>query len=138
MNPDSPISRKLVLVISNEPTMRDVVERLLNIDGHLILTATTIEEGLAMAQRFPLDLILLNVRREGDDAAARLKLKDEPTTAKLPVILLSGFLRAADLKQIAIGQDSVFAMPLSLTEVRQAVNRLLNSSPGTDPSQPAP
>ncbi len=82
--------RGTVLVIDDDPAVRDVMERLLRQEGFRVETAADGEEGLRKAAELRPDLITLDVimpRKDGWSVLADLKA--EPNLAEVPVIMLS-------------------------------------------------
>jgi DNA-binding response OmpR family regulator len=126
MSDDAAVKRKWILVISNEPTIRDIVDRFLRLDGHLVLTAADYEEGLGKARLLPVSLVVLDVDLQGPNGIAlRTKLKNEAATVHLPVLLISSRLPQHDLQKMADSTDGFLTTPFSLKEVLVTVNRLL-------------
>jgi DNA-binding response OmpR family regulator len=118
---------KWILVIDDQPTIRDILERFLQIDGHFVSTAADGAEGLARARSLPIDLIVLDLDLPASGGFEVCeKLKSEAATACIPVLFISTRLTARNLPTIATaGVDGFLAMPFSLAEVRQSINRLL-------------
>jgi adenylate cyclase len=131
MNDDVPVKKtpapKWMLVIADQPTLRDILERFLQAAGHFVSTAADGLEGLDKARSLPIDLIVLDLdltASGGFEVCA--KLKSEAVTADIPVLFISTRLTVLDLSKLAVaGGDGFLAMPFSLAEVRQTVNRLL-------------
>ncbi len=131
MNDDAPAKKtpapKWMLVIAGQPTLRDILERFLQAAGHFVSTAADGAEGLDKARSLPIDLIVLDLdltASSGFEVSA--KLKDEAITADIPVLFISTRLTVLDLSRLPVaGGDGFLAMPFSLAEVRQAVDRLL-------------
>ncbi|HWZ94816.1 MAG TPA: response regulator [Opitutaceae bacterium] len=120
------MEKKYILVISDQPVICDVLRRLLAIDGNFVLTASDCDEGLVAARLFPFNLIVLDMDLDKSSSdAARAKLKHEAVTVHLPVVLISARLPARDLQKSDASTETLFSMPFSLTEIRDAVNRLL-------------
>ncbi len=81
---------KKVLVIDDEPTARDLLQRVLRAEGFNVITAAGGEEGLRLIQAIRPDLITLDVIMPGMDGWAVLtRLKGDPNTAHIPVIMLT-------------------------------------------------
>ncbi|HKQ05094.1 MAG TPA: response regulator [Blastocatellia bacterium] len=79
-----------VLVIDDDPTVRDLLERFLAKEGFQVICAANGEEGLEKAQRLCPDAITLDVIMPGMDGWAVLAaLKASPATADIPVIMLT-------------------------------------------------
>jgi PAS domain S-box-containing protein len=79
-----------VLVIDDELTARDLLQRTLRREGIQVVLATSGEEGLALARRLRPNVITLDVMMPGMDGWAVLsKLKEDPVLAEIPVIMVS-------------------------------------------------
>jgi signal transduction histidine kinase/DNA-binding response OmpR family regulator len=79
-----------VLVIDDDPTVGDLVQRFLAREGFDVLTATSAEEGLARARGLQPDVITLDVLMPGTDGWAVLSaLKSSPETSDIPVVMLT-------------------------------------------------
>jgi PAS domain S-box-containing protein len=80
----------LVLVIDDDPAVRDMVTRSFGEDGVHAVAAADGEEGLRLASQLRPDLILLDVLMPKMDGWAVLnRLKSEPETAEIPVVMLT-------------------------------------------------
>ncbi len=87
---------KLVLVVDDEPEIRDVLRIILEAEGYQVLEAGDGLEAVQAAQQARPDLIILDImmpRLDGLEALRRLEA--DPDTAGLPVIFLS--VRSSDL-----------------------------------------
>jgi GAF domain-containing protein/CheY-like chemotaxis protein len=108
-----------VLVIDDEPDVRDLVQRFLIREGFRVVTATGAEEGLALAREVQPDAITLDVLMPGTDGWTALSaLKASPETADIPVVMLTivddrnlGYaLGAADYLPKPIDRDRLTAV----------------------------
>ena len=85
----SPVG-ELILVVEDEPDMAELNRWHLTRAGYHVLIASNAKEGLEMARDYAPDLILLDVLMPGTDGLTLLDwLKRDPTTASIPVLLLS-------------------------------------------------
>ena len=79
-----------VLVIDDEPAVRDLMQRFLTKEGFRVVTASGGEEGLRQARDIRPDAITLDVMMPGMDGWAVLSaLKADPDLADTPVIMLT-------------------------------------------------
>ncbi len=79
-----------VLVVDDEAGNRDLLGRRLQREGYAVLTASGGHEALAMAGREAVDVVLLDVMMPDLDGLAVLqRLKSDPATRDLPVIMIS-------------------------------------------------
>ena len=108
-----------VLVIDDEPDVRDLVQRFLAREGFRAVTAASAEEGIARAREVQPDAITLDVLMPGTDGwAALAALKSSPETADIPVVMLTivdernlGYaLGAADYLQKPIDRERLAAV----------------------------
>ena len=86
-----------ILIIDDEEDLREVAQVALEtLVGWQVLTAASGAEGLERARAERPDAILLDVMMPGDDGVAALeRLKADPGTAAIPVILLTAKVRVA-------------------------------------------
>ena len=85
-----PVGAGTVLVIDDEPAVRDLMQRFLGKEGFRVITAAGGEEGLRLARAHRPDAITLDVLMPGLDGWAVLSmLKADPDLADIPVIMLT-------------------------------------------------
>jgi len=78
----------LIIVIDDDPSTRDLMERFLGKEGYHIRTAATGEEGLALVREARPLAIVLDALLPGIDGWAVLAaLKSDPKTAGIPIIM---------------------------------------------------
>ncbi len=81
-----------ILVADDEPDMRALLTDLLEQAGHQVTQAENGQIAVQLVEREVLDLVLLDVLMPIMDGIQVLKrLRDNPSTEKLPVILLTAF-----------------------------------------------
>jgi len=110
-----------VLVVDDEPGVRDIVSEYLTIDGHVVDTAKDGEEALAKFQAGSFDVVVTDQampEMNGEALAANIK----QSAPHVPVVLLSGF---GDMMKI-LGEkpdnvDLILGKPITLTEMRGAL-----------------
>ncbi|HEY3065549.1 MAG TPA: GAF domain-containing protein [Methylomirabilota bacterium] len=79
-----------VLVIDDEPAVRDLMQRFLSKEGFRVVLAPGGEEGLRLARELRPDAITLDVMMPGMDGWAVLSaLKADPGLADIPVVMLT-------------------------------------------------
>jgi signal transduction histidine kinase/ActR/RegA family two-component response regulator len=85
-----PPTGKTVLVIDEDPAVRQLMERLASREGYAMMVAETGEEGLKLAREKMPDLITLEVVMPGIDGWTVLKsLKSDPQISGIPVVMVS-------------------------------------------------
>ena len=87
-----------ILLVDDENDIREVAQVTLEMTaGWEVHTAQDGIEGLRMARRHRPDAILLDVMMPGMDGPSTVKaLRDDPTTAGIPVVLLTAKVRQSD------------------------------------------
>jgi signal transduction histidine kinase/CheY-like chemotaxis protein len=79
-----------ILVIDDDPNARELLLRTLELDGHVVVTAGSGEEGLDLARRLQPMLITLDIMMPGMDGWAVLrKIKADPELQHIPVVMVS-------------------------------------------------
>ncbi|MCU0480897.1 MAG: ammonium transporter [Anaerolineae bacterium] len=80
----------LVLVIDDDPTVRDLIVRSLAKEGFSVGVATNGAEGIRIAKELKPDAITLDVMMQGMDGWSVLEqLKADPDLAHIPVVMIS-------------------------------------------------
>lgn len=116
-----------ILIIEDEPRMRELLSRGLYESGFTVMTAADGETGLRMAQQHELDAIVLDIglpRMDGFALTEKLRAGDTPT----PILMLTArdnedsIIRGLDL-----GADDYLTKPFSFPELvarLQCITRL--------------
>jgi two-component system, sensor histidine kinase and response regulator len=90
LNPPTEKDRGTILVIDDDPSVRDLMSRFLIKQGFRVFTAANGAEGLRLASRLKPFLITLDVMMPEIDGWSVLKLlRDNPSLAQIPVIVVS-------------------------------------------------
>jgi two-component system alkaline phosphatase synthesis response regulator PhoP len=88
------MQRKKILIVDDEPDIRDILQIILEEEGYLTHTAAHLP-ALQDLLGFQPDLILLDILLAGSDGRAFCRqLKSQPSTAHIPVILMSAHGKA--------------------------------------------
>ena len=116
-----------ILVIDYDPGALKLAASALQQAGYDVLTATNGVEGLKRAQEEEPDLLILDVLLPGIDGFELChRLKNAPTTAKLPILILSAKARESDRKMgLAVGADQYLTKPTGPAELASNVGHLL-------------
>jgi CheY-like chemotaxis protein len=91
-----------VLLIEDSRFLRTAIERALSKTGHVVTGVADGQEGLRLARTSLPDIILLDMMLPGLDGTGVLrKLKQDASTAEIPVVVLTGLSQKneARLKQ---------------------------------------
>jgi signal transduction histidine kinase/DNA-binding response OmpR family regulator/transcriptional regulator with GAF, ATPase, and Fis domain len=120
-----PTDAPTVLVIDDDPTVRDLMQRMLSKEGLHVVSAADGKEGLRLAKELRPDAITLDVLMPGMDGWAVLTaLKADSALSAIPVIMVT----IADEKQVgyALGVKEYLTKPVDwkrLTAILQTYKR---------------
>jgi DNA-binding response OmpR family regulator len=122
-----------VLVVDDEPMVREVVTRYLNLDGYSVQEAADGDEAMTWLRHNRPELVVLDVMLPGVDGLEVLRhLRSE---GDIPVILLTA--RAEEVDRIVgleLGADDYVVKPFSPRELVARVRTVLRRSNGVAPS----
>ncbi|HEX2905914.1 MAG TPA: response regulator [Phototrophicaceae bacterium] len=116
------------LIVDDEPDFAVILEMMLKRAGYQTITASSGGEALGLIQQHQPDVVLLDDMlpiMNGSEVCRRLK--QNPSTASIPVILMSAAeqrLRDHNFIQ-TIGADCVLIKPFKLDELVEVAARLL-------------
>jgi class 3 adenylate cyclase len=116
-----------ILVVDDIPSNCDIIRRRLERDGHSVTVATGGREALDLVQRMPFDLVLLDmVMPDVNGVEVLARLKADPATRDLPVIMISAF-DEVDLvgRCIEYGAEDYIPKPLDKTLLRARITACL-------------
>ena len=125
-----------VLVVDDEPIVRDVVTRYLERDGHTILTAVSGDTARGLIEGESPSLVVLDVMLPGETDGLAL-CRWIRSTSDLPVILLTARGDEADrIVGLELGADDYVTKPFSPRELASRVKTVLRRArPSTPPRE---
>ncbi len=114
----------VVLAIDDNLLNLQVIEKSLTKEGYRILTAYNGKKGRELAVRKQPDLILLDIEMPGEDGFHVIKLlKEDPATAAIPVIFLTGVKGVkSKLRGFELGAVDYITKPFHPMEVLARVS----------------
>jgi DNA-binding response OmpR family regulator len=114
-----------VLVVDDEPLVRDVVTRYLERDGHRVLAAEDGDGARRLIEREAPSLVLLDVMLPGSTDGLEL-CRWIRASSELPVILLTARVDEADrIVGLELGADDYVTKPFSPRELATRVKTVL-------------
>ena len=119
------MARENILVVDDEPDMRDALTAALRREGLCISTAANGVEALEKVQGQSFDLIVTDVRmpRMGGLALLQELKRTSPT---IPVIMMTGYGRIEDaVEAMKAGAFDYLLKPFSLEDLKAVVNKAL-------------
>ena len=122
-----------ILVVDDEQDLLEILKFNLETEGYEVATATSAEEALHL-NLGDFNMLLLDVMMGGMSGFAMArKLKDNPSTAAIPIIFLTARDTENDtLTGFSLGADDYISKPFSIREVLVRVRAVLRRT--ADPS----
>jgi len=125
------ITPKRVLIVDDDPTIRNLVQAILEGEGHTVVVAEDGEQCLKIIEQEPTPIgfhfIVLDVvmpGMNGLDVLTRLKL--QPRTQSIPVLMLTGEDKAEDiLAGYNVGADYYITKPFTRQQLMYGVELVL-------------
>ena len=122
---------KKILIIEDESALQKTLGEILSQEGYEVLSALNGEIGLKLAQSKKPDLILLDLilpKIHGFDVLK--KIKDNPETREIPVIVLTNLESIEDIKKaMELGATTYLVKAnYSLEELTIKINQVFQSN----------
>src|SRR5215475_8868239 len=116
-----------ILVIDDEEWLREMVHMALHQKGFDVVEAANGSLGVEMARQELPDLILCDVNMQKMDGYLALSsLRNEPTTAAIPFILMTGLADNAGMRHgMELGADDYLPKPFTIDALYAAVEARL-------------
>ena len=118
----------VILIVDDDPGLRNSFARLIVQDGHEALTAASGEEGIERLERDRPDLVVMDVRMPGMtglEALARMKAKDPAT----PVIIMTAYGNTdTAIEAVNKGAFDYILKPFDIPEMLGLIAQALDAS----------
>lgn len=132
--PPDEVGRPLVLLVDDEPEIREVAIRVIEILGYGLVVAKNGEEGLELAARYQPELVLTDAMMPKlDGREMGLRIKQDPKTASAKVVVMTSLYKDPRYKHEALKKfqvDEYLAKPLSADALRAVLEKYLGSDGG--------
>jgi DNA-binding response OmpR family regulator len=130
-----PKDQATILVIDDDPALRDVIRRALERDGHRVITAHEGEEGLRAYRSERCDIVVTDLFMPGKDGIETIQeLRLEFAEAR--IIAISGGASTKDMGPLMdarlLGADIAIPKPFPMASLSRAVKTLLHRDPEDD------
>ena len=120
-----------VLYVEDNPDNMILVKRVMEAAGHTLYQASTGLDGLAIAEKEPVDLILLDINLpdiDGYEIARRLRHSVKTALAHIPIIAITANALKGDAENaLAAGCDVYMSKPVNIQELRARVEGFVPS-----------
>jgi two-component system sensor histidine kinase ChiS len=117
----------LVLIVEDDPDSAELMAQILEIEGYRVRKSPSGLDALNPETFDGVDLMLLDVMLPGVDGFEVChRLRREPTTARLPIVMVSAKGRREDIETgLRVGANVYMTKPLSRSELTATVKKLL-------------
>jgi CheY-like chemotaxis protein len=119
-----PFPQRRILVVDDEPFVCDAVRMMLNFDGHLVETAHSAKEALALYEPGKFDLIITDFAMpvmKGDELAAAIKAR----CPSQPIVMITAYAEMLQSSGLPLkGVDFMISKPFLLENLREAIAKV--------------
>ncbi len=124
-----------ILIVDDEPSICWGFERLLSEQGHVVVTASSAEEGLEKAAAQKVDLLVLDVRLPGEDGISALpRFRHEIGDAPVVIMTAFGDLETA-VAAIHGGASDYLTKPFKLEDASRVCEAMLAQAKQSEQSE---
>jgi excisionase family DNA binding protein len=121
-------TRSLILVVDDEPAIRELMVQALATPSRAVLAAGSGEEALEIVKRFDVDLVVLDLAMPGMNGVETFRAIHSlrPT---LPVMIVTGYPDSDLMAQaLEIGSFTMISKPFDLAQFQKTVHRIVGRS----------
>ncbi|MBL4676671.1 MAG: response regulator [Mucilaginibacter sp.] len=118
---------KRLLIIEDDPDILEILNLIFHHEGYVVILSVTDEASYHLPEIMP-DLILLDIRLQNsgqNGIAICTRLKSQPATKDLPVLLLSAEKGLAELCR-SCGADGWISKPFDITRLTHTVQHFIH------------
>jgi len=129
-----PMIKPSILVVEDEDDIRELVSYNLLKEGYQVAGVASGEEALQITGKKPVDLVVLDLMLPGIDGLTICRrLKQDPKTAHVPIVMLTAKGEEADIVAgLNLGADDYITKPFSPRVLIARVRAVLRRKAGID------
>jgi two-component system response regulator (stage 0 sporulation protein F) len=119
------IKGKTVLVVDDEPDLREILKDEFTFEGADVSEAKNGKEALELVKSKKFDAVLSDIRMPGGDGVT-LAREIKALNSQTPIVfLITGFADLRSYEAYDLGAEGFFTKPFHLEELREAVSRMM-------------
>ena len=117
-----------ILVIDDDPSMTNMLGLILKSASASVIAANSGTDGVRLTREQSPDLIILDIMMpDMDGSSVAHEMKDDPDTCNIPVIFLTGAVKASEVpKSHKIGGQYFLAKPFRAEELLKMLEIVLS------------
>jgi len=120
------MDKALILVVDDEPDIRELVKDILQDEGYAVETAKNVEEAKKIQNARQIDLVLLDIWMPGEDGISLLKFWKKNEQKTFPIVMLSGHGNVETaVEATRTGAFDFIEKPLSMEKLLLVVRQAL-------------
>jgi DNA-binding response OmpR family regulator len=124
------VNKKKVLIVDDEPNVRQLVSKILSRD-YTVIEARDGEEALNVVRSQKPGIVIMDMMMpKMDGLTACYAIKKDPATKSIPVIMLTAIDQELNkkLSTTVMGANKYMTKPFSAQELMETIKQLLNGS----------
>lgn len=122
-------SKKRVLIIENDATVRDTLVQMVLTMGHETMAVERVTRGVQVITKGGVDAVLLDLHMPGPHGQDLLRFLKKKGVTVPPTIVVSGYLRHEAIQELlGLGVCGVVAKPFDPSRLRQELDRALQDN----------
>lgn len=116
-----------ILIVDDDAQLRSTIQMVLKLKGYEVIDADNGASALKLARAALPDLVISDINMpQADGFTALSDLRKDPTTAAIPLILMTGESDAAGMRKgMELGADDFLAKPFAMNALLKAVEARL-------------
>lgn len=116
-----------ILIVDDDVQLRSTIQMVLKLKGYEVIDADNGTSALKLARAALPDLIISDINMpQADGYAALTELRKDPTTAAIPLILMTGESETAGMRKgMELGADDFLSKPFAMNALLKAVEARL-------------
>lgn len=121
------MSQNVILYVEDNAANRDLIKRVLEVEGYEVVGAEDGPTGLALADELVPDLILMDINLpDMDGYAVTAALRKNPKLNRIPIVALTANVMRGDReKSLEAGCDGYIRKPVNIDELPERVAHFL-------------
>jgi two-component system sensor histidine kinase/response regulator len=130
LSPKTSAARLQILLVEDNPVNRKVAVRLLEKQGHTLITANNGREALGVLDqiKWRIDLILMDVQMpemDGYQATAAIRELEKTRGGRLPIVAMTAHALDRDRERcLAVGMDGYLTKPIRMERLLEVLERV--------------